>query len=264
MTLTPAARELRVDPGGEISTYVTVVNRNDHDLTVTIMAAPYGVKGLEYTPDFQPIADKADPSAWFTIAARGPHTLKPQATLDIPLALHVPADTAPGGYYAVIFATSQPPSTPTSGIVAQARLGSIMYITVNGDVEKRGHANAETIAWLQSAGMIPLSSKVSNTGGIHFTTTVTTSVKNILGQEVYHDSQQRYILPQTERRVTTDWRSESIMGLFRIERTVSLPSGDLRFADVWCIVVHPFAWAALAIGISAIIGYMLIKRRNRR
>ena len=262
MTLTPAARELSADPGGSVKSYVTVVNQNDTNLTVELSTAPYSVKGLEYTPDFLPLAGTTDASKWLSLGVSGVQTIGPRRTLDVPVTLNVPESTAPGGYYGVLFAVSKPSGIASTGVVTQARLGSIVYITVNGESKQQAGVSGEGIGWFHRSGDIPLSVIATNYGGVHFNAEVKTSIKNIIGREVYRDSQQRYVLPQTKRRITTDWRSDSIIGLFRVERSVRLPDREVSLPTEWCVVIHPLVGIGCILSISGMIGYMVLRHRR--
>src|SRR5690606_12411943 len=111
-----------------------------------------------------------DASKWITLE-QTTKSLSAQSSFLTNYTVTIPKDTAPGGYYAVIFAqTSREPSAQ-GGVTSLNRVGNIIYITVDGEVTINGDVTGSDVPGFTFNSYIPIGMKVSNTGGVHFETT---------------------------------------------------------------------------------------------
>lgn len=269
INVTPASTTISVDPGGSEKGTMLVTNLGTTSFSVTIYSNPYYVKGLDYSPTFTQLPGKVDASKWVHFASPTAGTISPQQQLAADYTVDPPAGTAPGGYYVVIFAetdTSHTTGGSTSGITAHNRVGDILYITVNGDVKSAGTAIALDLPKVIVSTPVNIAVVVSNLGGIHFQTTVETTIKDMFGRPDFTDSKTAYILPQTQRQISTSWSPQTLIGIYQISQTATLPGDAQQLTTQWVIITKPWVIITLiAIIIVIVISALLrIKQASRK
>lgn len=263
ITITPSSAELSIAPGQTASNSVIVVNQGQDSFKVNASVAPYHVKGINYDPQFTPLPGTVDASKWVHLDTTQLPVLSPGQLVHLGYTVSVPAGTAPGGYYAVVFAETSPVKN-NSGVVAHNRVGEILYMTVKGPVRMSGNVLPGSLSHFSFTGSIPVALLVRNTGGVHFKTTVTVSVKNIFGKEVYKQAATRYVLPQTERNIVLTWNDHVPLGLYHVQRQATIPSGTVHLPGTWVFIVQPWLIVLVIIALVVLLAVWLRKKRERR
>jgi hypothetical protein len=175
----------------------------------------------------------------------------------------VPANTAPGGYYAVIFATTSTDDAK-SGVISHNRVGDILYITVNGTIKTGGALIGDSLPTFYFAGPIPIGAKVSNTGGTHFITNAVYTVTNMNGKVVYNATTERYVLPQTEREITANWTPDGFFNVFTVHRSATISGKQESLPDRMIYFVNPWLIVIVAFIIGFLIGIPFKRARQRK
>lgn len=262
ITVTPSSAELSAAPGGSTANSFSVINGGDsaYDLAVSVM--PYHVEGTGYDPQFTPLPGTTDASEWVHIAGPRTQTLAARKLVNVDYTLNVPAGTAPGGYYAVLFAGTTPTVASSTGVVSHSRVGEILYITVQGAVKTGGNLQATNIPHISTASSLPLGMLVSNTGGVHFLTKASVTIKSIFGSTVFDAGLQRYVLPQTVRNINVIWNNTPPIGLYQVERSATVAGADTRLPSEWLFVVHPWVIVAFVLVVLVIFGRAAFKRER--
>ena len=116
ISLSPATTQVSIDPGKSASDKIEVINTGDDSFNVTFSVAPYYVTGQNYDPHFTQLPGTVDASKWITITSTKA-TLESHKVLAENYTISVPANTAPGGYYAVIFAETSQSNVSAGGVV---------------------------------------------------------------------------------------------------------------------------------------------------
>jgi len=265
INVTPSSTALSVDPGASVKGSVDVINLGKNPFNVTMLTTPYQVAGLSYDPSFKQLPGTVNPSEWIHFTTATKNTLAAQKLSTVEYTVDVPKGTAPGGYYAVIFAQMDSVST-TTGVTTHSRVGDILYITVNGAVKKQGTASAPKIPSVITHTPVALKTIVSNEGGVHFQTNVTTNVNNLFNKTIFSHTANAYVLPQTERQLSTDWSPTAPLGIYRIERDVTLPNGTTTLPAQWVLVMKPWVIIVLIVMIIVIVSLVLqgIQKNGRK
>lgn len=263
ITLTPASQDLKVDPGGKVSGKVSVLNQGTEAFKLSMNASPYRVEGVQYDPKYTRLPGTSDPSQWVTIADRPvERQLDRGKILDAEYTISVPEATQPGGYYVVIFAETSPAEPSEGSIAASSRVGQVVYITVNGDVKREGSVTARPLPSIVLGDSVEASLFIKNTGGVHFASETKLSVRNLFGGVVYQTSQQRYILPQTKRQVDFSWSAKNMIGIYKVDRGATLPSGKESSFSSYIVVLHPLVIGLVLVG--AALFAIVVRRRQPR
>ena len=262
ITVTPSSTDLVINPGSSTSRSIDVINQGSDSFKVTLSTSPYHVSSLNYDPQFTQIPGTLDPSEWIHLSVKS-NTLDGNKTLTVPYTIDVPKNTAPGGYYAVLFAETSNDSTQ-SGVVSHNRVGSILYITVNGDIKSGGVLTADSLPTVNFGGNVPLGLKVSNTGGTHFVTNAVFSVTDLGGKEILHASFDRYVLPQTEREIKSGFTPQSLVNVYTVHRSATI-AGELKhLPDEKIYFITPWLLGAIAFFLGILIGIPIQRSRRRR
>jgi len=264
ITMTPSSTELHAPPGGTTSSSFSVINEGKTGYNMVLSVAPYRVVGDVYDPQFTLLPGKTDASKWVHFNAPSTQYLPAGQPQNISYTLDVPAGTAPGGYYAVIFAENEPP--PSNGVISHNRVGDILYITVDGPVLKQGSLVATRLPRLFLGSSLPLSLIVRDTGGLHFLTTASLDAASVTGRTAFRASLQRYVLPQTQRLVTATWDHVPLLGLYKINRSAVVTGQVQTLPAQWVVVIRPWLLIPgilVVFGVAA-LGVTRFKRRYLR
>ena len=262
ITLTPSHVEVTIAPGSTASDVFRVMNEGDTDYSVSMYAKPYRVQGEAYDPQFTPLPGTTDASAWVSIAGPTTQTLAAHQALDVAYTISAPRNTAPGGYYAVLF-TETSTSTASGGIVTHDRVGDVLYITVAGPVQTGGAVREVSVPYITMASDVSLGVLVSNTGGVHFSTDASFVARNLFGKVVFQSTSRHHVLPQTVRRITATWKTP-MFGLYRIERSATVAGRTQHIADHWVVVLRPWMIVLLCGILVLCIADMVIRRKRSR
>ena len=258
IALSPASTELSIDPGASIKDTIEVTNNGDVDFNVDLSVAPYHVVGIDYDPEFTLLPGATEVTSWVSLSSETTKVASHEV-YETEYTVTVPAGTASGGYYAVIFAETSPTEdSQAGGVVAHNRVGNLLYITVSGDVEMSGSVTSAPLDAVLFQSAVPIGVKVANTGGIHFLSNVQFSVDSIFGRKVFTSETERYVLPQTERLIESTWIPSSPAGIYKIHRSATvdgerreLPTQTVLFIQPWFAGV--LSLMVIIIGISVIL-----------
>ena len=261
ITLSPASTPISEAPGSTYSGSLTVLNNSDTPATVSVYTQPYYVKGVEYTPSFTQLPGTTNASQWVNLSKATLQIPATQST-SVPYTLTIPANTAPGGYYAVIFVQTQQQKA-NAGVQASDRIGNILYITAQGQTHTGGSVISTSLPHFSMASSLPLSMEVSNTGGVHYVTTANITSKNIYGQSVFSASLQRYVLPQTIRKISTDWKTPAF-GIFHISREATVAGQSESLPTQWIIVVHPWVLIVFVLLVLLLVAAIVFPKYKKR
>jgi len=265
ITMTPSSTEIHAAPGSSAEEDFTIVNQGTTSYPVLLTVAPYRVEGTAYDPQFTLLPGVTDASSWIHFTDTTSPTLGINQSATLNYTLDVPADTAPGGYYAVIFAETNPTASD-SGITPHNRVGNIIYITVDGPVESKGTLESPlkdipAFIWGSQADLGLL---VSNTGGVHFITKAHMTVTSLLGRTLFTGEFERYVLPQTQRLVSATWKNLPPIGIYKLDRNATIAGSLQKLPTKYVIVVQPWVGAVVLAIIALVIILGVRLRRTKK
>ncbi|HEY8886028.1 MAG TPA: hypothetical protein VIM31_00815 [Candidatus Microsaccharimonas sp.] len=262
ITLSPASTEVTVDPGATATKSVDVINSGSDSFNVKVSTSPYYVSGEDYDPRFTQLPGTVDASGWVHLSLTSA-TIAGLKVLSVPYTVTVPKDTPAGGYYAVVFAETSTDDQKT-GVVSHNRVGDILYITVNGNIKSGGNVIGSPLPSVSFVGSIPISTKVSNSGGTHFVTKTAYSVTDMTGKLIFTATTERYVLPQTERTITSSWTPQSLFGIFTVKRSATIDGVVKTLPDERIVIINPWVFVAVAFLLGILIGIPFRRARRRR
>jgi len=250
----PGRAEISLAPGETIVEYVTVTNRISDNRSFSL-----SVEDITGTDD-------ASASVELTGNERGPYSLRDYVsfpadtfTLDlgerarIPVTITIPADAEPGGRYgSVLVSTVRSPESPDESVPQSpivARVGSLFFVVVEGDIERTGRTvDVNTVGQgsLFTSGPIPIGVLYENTGSIHLNPYGEVSITNMLGEEVgFVQLEPWFVLPKSLRLREIVWDRELLIGRYTI--TARINRGYDNIVDEVSTTVWVIPWK-LALG----------------
>jgi hypothetical protein len=236
ITISPTSIDQSVQPGSVNNGSFQVINSGDTSYSFSVYAAPYGVKGEDYNPEFTtPLPGAANVTDWFHFSNVGT-SIGGHQTINVNYTIKVPAGTPPRGYYAVAFAQTKSPPSKTTGVVITDRVGEIFYLRVAGNATQSGKLLDWKAGFLQKP---PLTAAVrlENDGSYNFPATINLNVKNIFGHEVYKFNTVRQVLPQTTRRITIPWQAAPSIGIFKVSGTAGFLNQTKQLPTKYVLIV---------------------------
>jgi hypothetical protein len=173
-------------PGGAVQDSVTVWNYSDIPLDFDLYASDaYNNKdgAFDVLPGGKP---STDAGTWVTLA-QNKVTVPAHTSLEVPIAVTVPAGAQPGDHTAGVIASSKTPGTDAEGhhVVFDRRTGTRLYLRVTGpvnpalvveDVSTEYHAAANPLD-----GSVDVTYKVRNTGNVRLGAHQHVEVKDLFG-----------------------------------------------------------------------------------
>lgn len=256
IALSPATSKPTIDPGQTVSDTFQVINQGSAAYSFRVYAAPYGVHGEDYTPDFSPIPNKPDVASWLHFDTTQA-SIKPNGMVNIRYSIRVPSGTAPGGYYAVAFVESKS-DKENKGVIVNERVGEVFYIRVAGQVHESGRITKWSVPFLQSKPM-KANLYLQNSGGVHYSSNVHVTVQDALGNTKYSTVADKEILPQTVRHLPFSWNTAPLVGLFKVTGSVHLPDGDTPLPNRYVLIMATPVRVVIIVVIAALVGLQIVK-----
>lgn len=147
----------------------------------------------------------------------------------IPVTITIPPNAEPGGYYGSVLvstvrtADTEGTAAPRSPLIA--RVGSLFFVTVEGEVVREGATKAiSTVGdkkWYQ-AGPIDLAILFENTGTVHLNPYGEISITNMFGEEVgFEQLEPWFVLPDSLRSREVSWDREFLLGRYVVTAKIN-------------------------------------------
>jgi hypothetical protein len=263
--MTPTSLDRVIQPGSTYTGSFQIVDQGQSSYTFRVYAAPYSVKGEDYTPDFTPLPNFPDVASWFTFSTTTAQTNPGQSTT-VNYTITMPANTSPGGYYAAAFAETRLPPKANS-VILNERVGEIFYLQAAGPVANKGTLLTWQSSLLQKP---PLTAtlRLRNSGGVHYRATIKVNVRDLFGHSKYGLKTVKEVLPQTIRRVTIPWNKTPALGIFKVSGTVSFLGQSETLPTKWVLVMSQTVRLVLGIVIALVIvlvvGRAVLRRRSAK
>lgn len=217
LTVSPVKLELRGDPGVTVGGTFQLMNEQDSTLTFYVSYANFEAEGETGVPHFTEGSE--DLATWIRLVPNEMNsvTLEPGQTMDIPYEVLIPEDAAPGGHFGAIFWGSSPVNGESAEALAVgAKVGILMFLTVNGEIGEAGGLLEFGIVDDQSSfeGLpVPFYYRLQNAGSDRVIPQGTLAIKNFLGittDVVTLNTGESNVLPTTIRRFEEVWGEELV------------------------------------------------------
>jgi len=276
LSVTPPLFQISVNPGDVWQSSVRVVNPNNFPLTVyaeVVNFAPDGEAGQgSFTPILNTEATPITLAEWIDIS-EGPYTIPSGRSTEISFIVDIPHDAPPGGHFAAILISTEPPSVQDGPVVLATTqtVTSLFFVRIEGDIIEK--ADIREFSVLDRSIELPeaeFSLRFENKGNVHIQPRGSIRITNMWGKErgvipINHDSHFGNVLPESIRDFRFSWKGErSLADIGRYQAEVSLTygeSGSQSAVGITHFWVLPIRGALITVGvlisIIAIITWMI-------
>lgn len=278
ISLDPTRQDFVVGPGKE-----EVELAPGESTTVEIMVSNRTGVDRNFMVEIEDFTGSSNPNEAVVLLGsdRGPYSLKDYLQIEernfflpngkraiVPVKISIPADAEPGGLYgSVIFSIVSADADPDNSEVAAAapivsRLGSLLFVTVKGNVEQSGQLNEFSTGdkTLFTDSTIPFRISFENTGRIHLNPYGVISVSNMFGQEVERiDMDPWFVMPGVSRLREVTMERQIMFGRYTAELTFN-PGYAGAEQETATVSFWVLPWKPLAMTIIAAIIVIVLLR----
>lgn len=274
--VTPVSSRVVLRPGQSLEYSMIVSNIGTGKFNYSVYTAPYSIVDENYNVSFSNETNRTQLSRWIKFIKDDGSTtdkftgsLEPNEKKTINYRISVPDDVPAGGQYATIFAQTDAneSDTQSSGIVTVSRIGLVVYGRTNGETVDKASVEDFNIPGFMNKGPITATSKVKNEGNTDIEVKYHFTVKSIFGNTLTDDEQAYNVLPDTERRLNSEWENTSPMGLFWVTYSVSSSALENTREETKLVVILPIYMIIIMIILLTILVIwiiMMVRKRKER
>lgn len=216
---------------------------NDYPLTVYPQAVNFAPMGEDGRGDLIPVFSEETQgqtlAEWITVPAE-PIVIEPQGTKEIPIAVAVPANAAPGGHYAAILVGTKPPTEANdlSQVQTAQFVTSLFFVRIAGDVIEDGDIREFTAEKaIVKKPEASLFMRFENTGNVHVQPQGDIKIYNMWGKErgyipINQQTHFGNVLPNSIRKFSFTWTGDTgtyDMGRYKAIATLGYGEDGKKF-----------------------------------
>ncbi len=208
---------------------------------------------------------------WVSVSSVG-ITLSPNESAALNFNITVPADAEPGGHYAgILFSTQPPDPTGTNQIGLASKVGSLVLVRVAGTAKESAVIKSFTSdkQSYDNASAVKFSTTVTNNGNVHVQPKGVITIKNIFGGQVAAADVNQLsanILPGSDRIFDTVWKDPGFkLGYYTATITLNYGSPAQTITSqtsFWIIPWMTLLVLAVLLILLIVALYFAIKRYN--
>lgn len=207
LTITPPRIELEGDPGTTVTGEFKVTNESNNTQVYYTQVENFEAKDETGNPQF--VQTKEGLAVWTSVVSS--MTVAASEQKAIPFSIQIPRSAEPGGYFASIFVRTTPPPTQAGEVSIGARLGTLVLLRVNGEIQEGvdilEFGTEGKQRWFTSLP-IEFYYRFQNTGADRVKPEGDVTIKNLVGLKAKILSANRTegsVLPRSIRRFDTAW-----------------------------------------------------------
>ena len=267
LEISPPVISLNANPGQSVKTSLKLRNITTSPLLVRSEIDDFTAQGENGLPQVILNGEATAYSLKAYVQPVGDFTLAPQQQKTIAIIIKVPQNAPPGGHYGVIRFSGIPPQlNGQQGLALSASLGSLILLTVSGDVT-HNLSFAEFFASQNdhkgsffARGPITLSERLDNSGNVHEQPSGSVRVTNIFGQKVADiaiNTTGGNILPSSIRRFDETFSKHFMIGRYSATANITYADNKIISAKISFWVIP---YKLITIAIVVLVGIVLLVR----
>ena len=206
----PPAMNLAGNPGDKINTTINIRNISPDNVLVTARVDDFISNGEDGTPKILVDTTETSPYSFKAWVGFIPQlTLKTRELKSVPITITIPSDASPGGFFGVVRFTPTAPGLDSSGVALSASIGSLIFLTVNGETTQKVsieefsiNRNGKTGTFFETAPL-QFVERIKNEGNIHEEPVGLVTIKDMFGNVLATlpvNAEQLTILPASIRK----------------------------------------------------------------
>jgi hypothetical protein len=215
----PVRQNVIQDLGSTSAGVLTITNDSEDKLVVTLSSENFGVVNEKYDYEF-----KNDESAKWVRFVDTQVELLPREKKQVSYSLAIPASATPGAYDIALITTIEA-NLNSGSITEYRRVASLMYLDVNGKVERNGSLLGFDIPWLSANRDVDYQLRIANRGNSHLEFDVRIDTQLLGGSSHNQTSTKTLTLPRTVRSMADTTRLGAVPGVYSVVASYSPPQG---------------------------------------
>ncbi len=265
LNVSPTVIELDANKGEQLQGSFKIVNGSDIALDLTATPKNFTPAGEDGGVSITEDDTTYSLARWVTItpqttnvAARGSQIFE--------YTINVPADAEPGGHFGSLIVATEPVQIDQTGPAVTQEVGPLVLVRIAGDTfQEASIVEFATEKNIQEKGPITFSTRVENTGNVHFKPRGTIEIKNMFGSVVTNiDLEEKNVLPGSIRKLVNDWSPTGLTaGRYTAQLTLVYGVDDTIVTASTSFIVFPYKTIIPLTILLIIILYMGIKNRDR-
>jgi len=210
LTVTPVRLEISGNPGEIVSKEMTLFNERDTTETYYVSYANFEAQGETGNPAFVDAQD--DLGTW--MQAPLSVSVPPKTFETVPIKITIPTNAEPGGHFAAIFWGTIPPNTSSNAVTIGAKIGLLILLRVNGDINENGgllEFSTKNKQKFYTALPVSFFYRFQNTGGDRIKPKGEIKMKDIFGiteKKIVGNPADGNILSNSVRKFETVWEGK--------------------------------------------------------
>ncbi|MCA9361236.1 LytR C-terminal domain-containing protein [Candidatus Kaiserbacteria bacterium] len=236
LSVTPTLFEMSAEPEQSWTSSVRVINNNPFDLSVYATVVNFSPQGETGQGQFIPLdkneLDGSTLGEWID-TPKGVIKIPRESSAEIPVKLQVPKEAAPGGHYAAILISTEPPKTEGSAVHTSQVVTSLFFVRVAGDVVESGNVRSfRSVKRLVDKPSTTFELRFENTGNVHLQPRGEITITNMWGKErgiipINRQTHFGNVLPNSIRKFEFTWNGQySLADIGRYTAEVTLGYGQ--------------------------------------
>ena len=256
LQVSPLRNEISVEAGAAYKGSISLKNTGKATLKVTLSAEAFDVINQNYDYEFIP---KAPVSEWVHFT-QSDVIIDEGETYVADYLISVPIGAEPGGKYISLFASALP--STNDGITSVDRIGSLVYLTVPGDITSPGEL-VSLKSPLTTTSDFSWSATIRNGGTAHFRSNYAVTAQTLWNTDITKTEGSGLILPASVRLIQGSGTHPEWLGVYKVHYQFGL--GDNPTADQTKLLFYlPPLQTIAAVGLLlAFISLLISSLRHR-
>ncbi|MDB5161781.1 MAG: hypothetical protein JWM52_289 [Candidatus Saccharibacteria bacterium] len=255
ITISPLRTELTLAAGTSNTGTLRLYNTGKQDLYIQMNTQLFTIADSDYNYSFD---ENNAVNQWVRYSPAN-FSLEAGKSLDIQYSVNVPLSASVGDKYFMMFASTTP--SQSAAIKTAERVGSIVYLTVPGDITRTGKLLSLRSPLLATKDTT-WSANIQNAGSSLFRSHYTVSVQTLWGQEVNKQEDSALILSNSIRLVSNNLEMPSWLGVYKVAYTFEL--GDSNpITETHTLIYAPIPQVVLLLVLLSVITSPIIARYRR-
>ena len=256
LSVTPTLVQMAGQPNQLWESQIKVINSNKFPITIYAEVANFAPQGESghgrLIPIFEEITEGTTLAEWISID-NAPIEIPREQSVTIPFTVNVPENADPGGHFAAILVSTQPPvledklTLKTSQIVT-----SLFFVRIAGDVIEEGSIRSFSVAdKFVETPEIDFSLRFQNQGNVQLQPQGQVTIYNMWGKKrgtIPINTQTHFgnVLPNSVRKFEFSWEGEqtvSDIGRYKAEASLAYGFDTKKFETqelyFWVVPLKP-------------------------
>ena len=260
ITIVPPTINLTLNPGDTREGTLKVINDSDEPMEIKAAINDFIVQDTHGTPQLLPqstLNNQYSAANWVGIT---PDTfiIEPHQRYSLRYFIQIPSDAKPGGHYAAVsYVPANAGSTNSTGTSVLTKLGTLFYITINGEITEKANVSEFLANPFQEYGPVTLTTNITNMGDLHIRPSGEIRVYDVFGRLIATEKlQQNNIYPTATRTFENTVGKTWMIGPFQAKLLGAYGQGH-NLPLVASVTFWVFPWRVTLVIVLLIVAVVL-------